>query len=302
MSTDEQTRKEILQGLVRSEKDVLLKLKEHVEQAKSILWLDGATGKVFIEKKDLSVADNIRAYLVGKYFAHELQLATEGSSNTEELASALRVSVQALAPAIGKLVRDNYISEGGGKYTIIPQMLDKTIHELVATEIPVKKIQKRKKQIVHATSNDEASARALSKEGIIRLKELIEKDGVVLEHVFDYYGSDARLIYPIATEGTKESARQYRATMLYLLMMKYAFGVTELNSAELRRKLIDLGLDQKNLDNLSTTLHGYPSHVVHKKGPKGSTLTAYRLTVPGEMEAIKILKEVGGKHGQKQNT
>ncbi len=50
--------------------------------------------------------------------------------------------------------------------------------------------------------------------------------------------------------------------------------------------------EKKSIVNLSTNLHKYQTQIVHKKGPRGSTDTSYKLTIPGEQEGLKIIKEI----------
>ena len=290
-------KKEILQELVKSEKDTVKKLKELVQKVKDILWIEGETGKTIVTRKGLDFSQQIKLQMVGAYFANELGLKSKKSLNIEELKSALSVEGRALSRPLGEFVKSHIISEDNGEYTIKYYLIEGIIDEIHSKNtkgiVFPKAITKRRKQMMQGQLNKNETSKEFSVEGLGKLEESAEIDESKIHNVFDFDKRNVRIIYPIANLDVSESIKQYKATLLYLTALKYCYGVSEISSGELRNNLEDMGLN-KSLVNLSTNLKSFPQYIVHKKGPKGSTATSYKLTIPGEREAIKIIKELGG--------
>ena len=293
MEIDSYEKKEILQELVKSEKETTDNLKELVKKAKNLFWIEGENGDIIITKQELSLSNKIKLQLIGSYFASELGLKNKKSCNVEDLKLALNTEGRALSRPLGELVKLHLISEDNGEYAIKYYSIEEVIDQLNATEYkkktPNKRILKRKKQDKIDIPEKNEYVKELKEEGLQKLKEKTNA-GDKIDHIFDFDKHDVRLIHPIISENVSESIKQYKATLLYLMALKYCYGLHEISSRELRKKLEDLGL--KSLVNLSTNLKSFSSFIVHKKGAKGNTDTSYKITIPGEMEAIRIIKDL----------
>ena len=292
MTNDAEARKEILRELVKGKEDFVAILRSLVDRAKTLFWIDDSTGKIVLTVNG-TPGDNILAYLIGAYFAHELGISSKSTRTTAELATELHLGPRALSRPLGEFVKAHILSQSGNppEYSIIYQQIEPSINRLIKVKdspSDVKRRLRRVKQTSNSAASSKESTRQVDESGIKKLEEITKLSRNDLNHIFDFDKTDVKLLLPIATLEINESIKQYRATVLYLLAMKYAYNLPEIGSSELRTKLTDLGLDQSALTNLSTNLHAYSTQVVHKKGPKGSTKTAYRLTVPGEIEAISL--------------
>jgi len=305
MENKDEEKMNIMKGLVKSEKDTLAKLAELVGKAQKILFIEQETGKTIPVKTNIPLSDAVRIQLVGSYFAGEMGLRSKKSCNLDDLKSALSVEGRALSRLLGDLVKNNSISDENGEYTIKPYIIDTMIDELVESGntnkiIAKKQILKRKKQIASGEEQKNEVIRTLDENGIAKLGEATGLDRLGLSHIFDFDTNTLKVIFPVANENEAESVKQIHGALLYLTGLKFCYGTQEISSSELRAVLTDLGI--KSIDNLSTSLKANSTSIIHKKGLRGCNDTSYRLTVPGELEGLKLIKKIGGElNGQETN-
>lgn len=297
-------KKEILKQLIRSEKDTIQKFAVLVNKAKDLLWIEEDSGRTIILKKGLTLSDNIKLQLIGAYFAFEYGLRPKKTCNIDELKEYLCIGGRALSRPLGQLAKSRFISKTQGEYLIKYYFIEDILNEIInydsSKQVRKNKIIKRKKQNMETHNDKEELLKQLNSKGIEELKKVVEVDGDALNHIFDFDDKDVRIIYHIASETTTESIKQYRATILYLTILKFCYSTNEICSKELRRKLEDIGLT-KSLVNLSTNLKSYQTQIVHKKGERGNTDTSYKLTIPGEQEGVKIIKELVNRIMEEKN-
>ena len=296
MKDDE--RKEIMRELVKSEQEVLDRLKEIVGKAREHIIIE-ETGKIIVSNKEYSLGQKICLYLIGIYFSSELNLRDKKTCGMDELKQMLSVEGRALSYPIGKLVKSHLIKEEDGEYSIIYHRIESIIDDVNNIKNKQKNsIQKKikrktqKKQKVNTMKDDERKEimREFDEKG---LKKICDKLGVSKEkasEVYDFERNEFRIIFLLSDLKKTDAEKQYESTLLYLLPLKYCYNIEEVSSKELRQKLFDMGL--MSLVNLSTNLKRYRNQIIHKKGVKGSTDTYYKITIPGEIKAIKILKNI----------
>ena len=282
------TKEEILKRLILDEKDTLSKLKELVDKSKELIKIEGHSGKVIIIKSNLSSKDKVVLLLIGKYFAKESGLINSQKLNLEAMKNELNAESRALSRPLGDLLRENIIENENGEYFIKYYQIENAIKNISEQKEMLRTLKPRtKKSVIKKEPKEE---KALIKDSIEKLAQKTDLTVEELKHIFDFEENDVRIIHPV--EG-KESERQLNATILYLTVYKYCFGLEEIDSGDLRKKLTDLGIG--SLVNLSSNLKRYKNYIVHKMSAWGATDTSYRITIPGELRGIKLIKELGNK-------
>lgn len=286
------TKEEILKGLILDEKDTLSKLKELVDESKELIRIEGHSGKVVIIKNDVSLKDKIVLLLIGKYFAKESGLINSQKLNLEAMKNELNAESRALSRPLGDLLRENIIENENGEYFIKYYQIENAIKNISEQKIMPRISKPRtKKSVIKKEPLGKKEEKTLIKDSVEKLAQKTDLTVEELKHIFDFEENDVRIIHPV--EG-KESERQLNATLLYLTVYKYCFGLEEIDSGDLRKKLTDLGIG--SLVNLSSNLKRYKNYLVHKMTARGTTDTSYRITIPGELYGIKIIKELGNKN------
>ncbi len=287
-----QTKEEILKGLILDEKDTLSKLKELVDKSKELIRIEGHSGKVIIIKNDVSLKDKVVLLLIGKYFAKESGLINSQKLNLEAMKNELNAESRALSRPLGDLLRENIIENENGEYFIKYYQIENEIKNIREQKV-IPRISKprTKKSVIKKEPLEKKEEKTLIKDSVEKLAQKTDLTVEELKHIFDFEENDVRIIHPV--EGKSEGERQLNATLLYLTVYKYCFGLEEINSGDLRKKLTDLGIG--SLVNLSSNLKRYKNYLVHKMSARGATDTSYRITIPGEIRGIKIIKELGNK-------
>ena len=125
-----QTKEEILKGLILDEKDTLSKLKELVDKSKELIRIEGHSGKVIIIKNDVSLKDKVVLLLIGKYFAKESGLINSQKLNLEAMKNELNAESRALSRPLGDLLRENIIENENGEYFIKYYQIENAIKNI----------------------------------------------------------------------------------------------------------------------------------------------------------------------------
>lgn len=287
-------RKEILREFVRSEKETLENLQRIVLKAKPHVWIDEKTKQIRISNKGYLLAQKVCLSLIGAYFGSELGLLNKPSLNVSDLTKILHVPGRALSNPLGGLIKKHFISVEEKEYTIVPYHIEEILDEInkieEGGEQTKRQIVKRKKQKSSKNAEKETILRKFSEEGYKKLLKDSTLGEGDLKKIFDFEEKELRIIFPISTLNKSISKKQHLSALLYLMGFKYCYGLKEISSSELRKKLEELGID--SLVNLSTNLKSFRNEIIHKKGLKGSTNTFYKITLPGELHAIKELKDL----------
>ncbi len=123
-----ETDKDILKELLVDKQRIL---RDSVNKAKDIIGIDSKSGeivfKVLLTK--LSAVQKIGLYLVGRYFAHGLELTKTDHASIDELSSNLGVEKNNLGWRANEMETDGIIhSAGRNKYRVakvkVPDILD----------------------------------------------------------------------------------------------------------------------------------------------------------------------------------
>jgi len=124
------------------------------------------------------------------------------------------------------------------------------------------------------------------------IKRLAKKAGITEEQVrgiFDFEGEKLTLIK--LPEGNEREITQ-NATLVILLGYKYCFTNEDILAIEIRRNLAE---NEVSLNNFATHLNKIIHSLIRRKGKQKSAKTNYKLTLPGEVKAKKIINEMIGK-------
>lgn len=117
----EKTKEGILSKILIKKEDTLNELEELVNAASKFIKVESESGEVFFASdKSLTNRDKIVLLLIGKYFAKELGLISNGALNLNEMSSQLNIAGTTLSKPVGQLVSDRIIrKEDDGKYLMI---------------------------------------------------------------------------------------------------------------------------------------------------------------------------------------
>lgn len=127
-----------------------------------------------------------------------------------------------------------------------------------------------------------------SKDNLLNNLELSETQ---LNNIVEFDGDNFRILPPI--KGKSEGEKQKKASLIILTNKYYCYGAREIETAELRNNLQDMGI--KSLKNMATHLKNFENYII-KKGKPGSSATLYRITDPGLKEGLRLIKELGANY------
>ena len=293
MEDQDVTKKEILRDLVFSKEDTIERLKDLVNKSKSLIGIEQDSGKIIIIKNNLALKDKVTLLLVGKYFAKELGIINSEKVDFDTMKKELVAESRALSRPIGELIKNNIIYKEDDEYSIKHYQIENCVNRINEIKtVPMHSLKKvRKKRSLQGKKEEAKEEKRLMDGSIQKLAEKVGMKEEELKHIFEFEERDVRIISQ--TEGKSESQRQLNATLLYLTVYKFCFGLKEIRSSELRRKLEDLGIH--SLVNLSTNLKQNKNCIWHKMDRRGETSTCYRITTPGEIEGLRLIKNMGKK-------
>lgn len=123
-------KKEILEDLIYDEN---LEFERVVPKVKKIVQVRGSGEPVIVcNREKLSQREIIAVYLIGKYFAKELELNENNSAANKEIAEALRLDVSVVGARIKDLRDDGLVEKvSRGKHKIVTVKLEKFLDNLI---------------------------------------------------------------------------------------------------------------------------------------------------------------------------
>lgn len=300
---------EILEELVVKEEDEIKKLKGWVSKSKSLFKIE-ESGRIIISTDySFTNSEKILLTLIGKYFAIELKLISSKFMTAGELSKELGIASTTLSGPIGNLVSADLLERVENSVRIKYYQIDMIINDMYSKyvgrkevegpTVNIRKMRVPKKNKSRAktestkptryirTKIEKSTPRILNEEGIKKLAKDSRISIEELKTVFDLDDDDFRLVREV-NGSTREI--HLKSTLLYLTGYKYFYGIDEVPSNELRKQLIIFGI-QRDVA-LSTNLKKFGNYVIHKKGPKGSTKTSYRLSILGLKEGTNLIHDI----------
>ncbi len=162
-------------------------------------------------------------------------------------------------------------------------------------EEEIKAIKKKLEEHEKRISKIESRLQIISEEEIIPLgldqgiKNLSKKVGITEEQVREIFDFEKNKLTLIKLPKGEEREITQNATLVILLGYKYSFGNEDVPAKEVRRNLAE---NEVSLNNFATHLNKIIPSFIRRKGKPKSAKTSYRLTLPGEVKAKKVMKEI----------
>ncbi|MFA5174570.1 MAG: hypothetical protein WC438_05310 [Candidatus Pacearchaeota archaeon] len=292
----------ILKDLLVSEEHTLEELKTLVEKSKKFIKIEEKSGKVIISPEfDLTSSEKIALYLVGVYFSKEMGLNGEEQITSRKISDSINVAQTTLSGPLGELVRKKIVEQKDNSYEIkyyeINNFLDSLVEKYANLEInSKKKLGRPKKSKKNNSPKKIITPKKVEK--FIKLKEndelfekrLKEQEIEVSDFDSIYNIDNDQIILLRGFKGTTYAESHVKSILLLLTSYKLLTNEEEINSSLIRKMLQQSGVP--NLAALTTTLKGFSTLIIHKRGAIGSTNTSYKLTSLGFREGIILVKDI----------
>ena len=298
----ENNKLDILKDLVVDENHSLEDLKRLVGKSKPFIKIEGNTGKILLSTEySYNTREKIILYLIGMYFSKELGLNQDLQITSREISNNINVVITSMSGALGEYVRSHIVSQEDNSYSIkyyaieaqLDMLTDKYLLKNKSSPVNNKKkttkIPKRKKSTTQKSAVTPINKIEKEYEEET-LKNELEKYQLTSDNLFSIINTvNSGLMLLRGWKGNSDSESHVKSTLLYLTANKLIYNLDEVDSSELRNQLIQSGVPMKNH---STTLKGYTSYIIHKRGPIGSTNTSYRITPMGFQKGVILLKDI----------
>jgi len=293
---------DILKDLLVDEECTLEDLRRLVEKSKPFLKIESKSGKIIISPEfSLTVKEKIVIYLIGSYFSKELGLNKEVQISSRNISENIDIAQTTISGPLGDYVKSKIIGIENNSYIIKFYEIEKQLNRLtekyllknkINTTITSKKVRSIEKK---KTNNRKKTSEVLSQK--IKkpfqeesLKNEIVKYNLTMDDLYSVINIvDNKIILLRGWKGSTNRESHVKATLLFLTINKLIYDMDEINSSELRNSLINAGV---NMKNFSSTLKNYSKYIIHRRGPKGSIKTSYRITSLGFQKSIMLLKDI----------
>ena len=139
----------------------------------------------------------------------------------------------------------------------------------------------------------EVTASPLLDEGVKKLAAIANVNEEQLRHVFEFTKGKPILIRPV--DGPAEE-RIRSVCLLTLVAYETVYGNGEIQSSVIKQHMQDTGIivgtdfGSKMLNACKSNAKSYAIPIGERKSPK----LAYRLTMPGRQEGLRLIKELAG--------
>lgn len=279
---NEEIKKIAEESLLRSSEEVSDD-KEILEKLKGKVIIIKESKKIEVKHPDKRPIIQIPLYLSGKFMASKiLNIFQNTEASTEELSENLRLSAKALSRPLGMLTGELIDKTARGYKIRAYKILDFLNMLENENNVEVKKNQKFK-GIKKQKVLDDSEKIFLVEDGIKNLVEFLEIDEPDIRRLIFFRENEPAILNPkIIPIKENASEQQLDASLVYLLVYKYSYGVKNLSANLLRKKLQKLNVP--SLVNLSTNLRKFTEFIFHQAGQLGSHKNYYIITPAGEEE------------------
>jgi len=292
---------DILKDLIIDEEPTDEDLKRLVEKSKNFLKIENKTGKIIISPDfPFIVSDKIIIFLIGIYFSKEYGLNKDVQITSRLISENINVAQTTISGPLGDYVRNKIVSADDNSYSIkyyeIENQLDQLTNKYVlkkkstpkvAAKLKIKKVRKKivRKKETHRRIKPKTE-REIDEDS---LKNEFEKHDLTEDGLHSVFNvNDGNIILLRGWKGTTAIESQVKSTLLLLTANNLFFGLDEMNSSELRKSLIGLGVP---MANHSTNIKNFATLIIHKRGPIGSTSTSYKITHLGFQKSIDLIQD-----------
>lgn len=304
MNTDK--RKEILKELVLSEEDTFKRFEELIKKSRSLFAIDGKKGKILFENPGFSNHEKISLFLIGKYFAKELELVDDYKQTSNEISSSLMIKSTTLSSPLGKLVNSGYVSQEEDKYFINYYKIDEILDSLVL------KYQDRKKKTTPGLSISTTSSSArkttskpskkarkpepqkpdisetkftANPQGIEDLAKDLDVEVEKVKSIFDF---EENLIHLLRKKHCdKDSDENFYNSILLLTGFYYHFDQRELPSQNLQKYLSEANVPCGSHFKRDMQRKDRRGYIFYKEGNK-----SYKITDNGIKLGLQLMGEI----------
>lgn len=250
------------------------------------------TNKINIVYKTDNLQKKIGLYLIAKFVGHKiLNFFDKSTAGSLEISTNLNLSIKALAPSLGVLSKE-FIEKENEEYKIKAYKILEFLDNL--EEVQEERKGGTRKKISNNNNNNNnqippEKKLVLREDGFNELSSIIDIEEKNLKKLFFVRENDIKILDNKFLNNGTPKQHQLEASLTYLLLYKYFFGIEDVPSDLLRKKLKIMGV--KSLSNLTTNLHNFQEFIFHEAGKRGSTKNNFILTEPGEDRIKEILKK-----------
>jgi hypothetical protein len=139
---EDEEKKEILKDLLIKKEDTAKKFKELIVKSKELFGINEKDAVIIFHNTSLINTEKLSLFLVGKYFAKELNIIEEYMLDINQISQELGIVKTTLSAPLGQLVSSGYVEYTDGKYGIrhfkIEEVLDSIIEKYKNFEKKVK--------------------------------------------------------------------------------------------------------------------------------------------------------------------
>ena len=298
----ENKRLDILKDLLVDEEYTLEDLRRLVEKSKPFLKIESKSGIIIISPEfSLTVKEKILIYLIGIYFSNELGLNKEVQITSRYISDNIEIAQTTISGPLGDYVKNKIIGIENNSYAIKFYEIEKQLNSLTEkyllkmknnTTITPKKVRfiEKKKTNNRKKTSEVVSQKIEKPFQEESLKNKIVKYNFTMDDLYSVINiDDNKIILLRGWKGSSNRESHVKASFLFFTLSKLIYDLDEINSSELRNSLINTGV---NMENFSSTLKNYSKYIIHKRGPKGSIKTSYRITSLGFQKGITLLKDI----------
>jgi len=303
---DTEKRKEILKELVLSEEDTFKKFEELIKKSRSLFAIDGKKGKILFENPSFSNHEKVSLFLIGKYFAKELELVDDYKQTSKEISNSLVIKTSTLSSPLGKLVNSGYVSQEGDKYFINYYKIDEILDSLVlkyqdrekkitpglsisatpsSTKKTTSKQTKKAKNLIPQKPDISETKFTANPQGIEDLAKDLEVDVGKVKLIFDF---EENLIHLLRKKHCdKDSDENFYNSILILTGFYYHFDQREILSQNLQKYLAEANVScgaHFKRDMQRKDRRGY---TFYKEGNK-----SYKITDNGIKLGLQLMGEL----------
>lgn len=125
-----------------------------------------------------------------------------------------------------------------------------------------------------------------------RIKNLCEEIGVDFERFYEFFylkDVDKEITLLFSPLGKSESEKQIKSALILLTILERVFEKDFMTSSDLNKKLKKMKIG--SLVNLSTNFSKYKNFLI-PRGKSKSTKFGFQITIPGQNEGLKIIKDL----------
>ncbi len=292
----------ILKDLVVDENHSLEDLKRLVDKSKPFIKIENQTGNILISADyPFNTREKIIIFLIGIYFSKELGLNQDVQITSRYISENINVLITSMSGALGEYVKGNIVSKNDNSYSIkyyeIENQLDKLTDKYILNH--TQSSVRSKPQKTKLSKKKTLNKRRLNIQSVKKIEKTYDEE--TLKNELAKYQLTTENLFSVINivnngfmllrgwKGNSNAESHVKSTLIYLTVNKLIYDIDEVESSELRIHLIQSGVPMKNH---STTLKGYTTYIIHKRGPIGSTNTSYRITPLGFQKGLILLKDI----------